>query len=142
MVQLCHFSRLLRAATWFDRLAKWVFQKPVAQLVTEFWLPAKHDSGDQGVVAERQKQADVAATRGLDDPDRYPVPWDVLLLVPHVPPGPVCYQGLVVLNINVFIDRLYGMSVGRSSALGRWVLEQGFDASPWVRVRHDPTPVT
>ena len=45
----------------------------------------------------------------------------------------------MVVKINVFMDRLYDMSAGRSSALGRWVLEQGFDVSSWVQVCHDPS---
>ena len=136
-VQLCDFSRWVRTASWFSRLVKWVFQQPIALRVVEFWLPAQHDSGDTGVAAGWQRLADTAATRGLDDPDRYPIPWDSILGVLEDPPSPVCCNGSVVFKLNAFMDRLYDMTLGQSSALGGWVLEQGFDVSTWVRVCHD-----
>ena len=136
-VQTCYFDRWIRTATWFDRLAKWVFRQPVLQSVIELWLPAQHDSGDTGVAASWQRQADAAATRGLEDPDRYPIPWGALLGVLEDPPSPVCYQGTVVFKLNAFMDKLYDSTLGQQSALGRWVQEHGFDMSTWGRVCHD-----
>ena len=136
-VQTCYFDRWIRTATWFDRLAKWVFRQPVMQSVIELWLPAQHDSGDTGVAASWQRQADAAATRGLEDPDRYPIPWGALLGVLEDPPSPVCYQGSVVFKLNAFMDKLYDSTLGQQSALGRWVQEHGFDMSTWGRVCHD-----
>ena len=119
------------------RLVKWVFQHPIALRVVEFWLPAQHDSGDTAVAAGWQRLDDAAAPRGLDDADRYPIPWDSILGVLDDPPSPVCFNGSVVFKLNAFMEGLYDMTLGQSSALGGWVLEQGFDASTPVRVYHD-----
>ena len=136
-VQLCDFSRWVRAASWFNRLVKWVFQHPIALPVVGFWLPAQHDSGDTAVAPVWHRLADAAAPRGLDDADRYHIPWDSILGVLDDPPSPVCFNGYVVFKLNAFMDRLYDMTLGQSSALGGWLLEQGFDVSTWVRVCHD-----
>ena len=136
-VQTCYFDRWIRTATWFDRLAKWVFCQPVMPSVIELWLPAQHDSGDTGVAASWQRQADAATTRGLEDPDRYPIPWGGLLGVLEDPLSPVCYQGSVVFKLNAFTDKLYDSTLGQQSALGRWVQEHGFDMSTSGRVCHD-----
>ena len=53
------------------------------------------------------------------------------------PPSAVCFNGSVVLKLNALMDRLYDMTLGQSSALGGWVLEQGFDVCTWVRVCQD-----
>ena len=72
-----------------------------------------------------------------DKGDAQSMPTDTYVPTMALPPGapplpPLC-------KVNTFMDKLYDTTQGQASALGKWVLRQGFGVSTWVRICHDAT---
>ena len=77
-VHVCAHGTIVTSCSWVDRLARKVLQLPVFSRFRECWLPAQHDTQDQGQVARWQEQPDKLATFGKSQSSDLPVPSTLL----------------------------------------------------------------
>ena len=115
-VQVCAHGTIVTTHSWVDRLARKVLQLPVFGRVRECWLPAQHDTQDQGQAAWWQAQSDTLATFGKSHPSDVPLPWSSLLscmadvLIPF-------FHGQNVFHRARFLSALCSVTVARTSPI-------------------------
>ena len=105
--------------------------------VRECWLPAQHDTQDQGSAARWQALSDTLATFGKSHRFDAPLPWSTLMsyianvLVPF-------FHGQCVFHRARFPSALYSVAVARASPIAVMVWHLDIDTDHSVAVCESP----
>ena len=132
-LQVSAHSTIVTTQSWVDRLARKVLQLPVFSKVRECWLPAQHDTHDQGQAARWQAQSDALATFAKSHPSAVPLPWSLLLsceadvLIPF-------FQDRCVFHRARFLSALYSVAVASASPMADMVRRLDINTDHWVAV--------
>ena len=86
-MQVEAYFTVVHTHNWIDRFAKYVLQLNVWDRVWECWIPAEHDSHDQGQAAVWQREADRLAIFAKDHPELMQLPWGEIARLWKDPPA-------------------------------------------------------
>ena len=121
------------AVVWADAVgqvslvAQYVLALNVVQRVYEYWLPARHGTGDQSPASMWQRDSNTLATEGMAVAFRSGLPWLEVLSLWDDAPEPLWCAGSVFLSPSLLWERQYVIACGEASPLAQFVGESGID---------------
>ena len=127
------FQRWVQVDPWVDRVAKHILGLSVWERVSEYWTPAQHDTGSQGIAQGWQQRAHTLASWGRDHPaQRFPL-HDILLLLRHQPKV-WWYDHALVFSDTKLLEHVHDHAMGTNAPLTVDTRKSGYDPQVWQAI--------
>ena len=118
---------------WVDRVAKHILGLSVWERVSEYWTPAQHDTGSQGIAQGWQQRAHTLASWGRDHPSQG-FPLHGILLLLRDPPKVWWYDHALIFSYTKLLEHVRDQATGTNSPLTVDTRKSGYDPQVWQTI--------